>query len=91
MAAARAKLTVCADVLTEADTLSLVLSYLQPDLQPPTEAGLARFCALAAVSHAWHEALRQMTGKAIALRHAHMFVESPQALQGFQRPSFLEV
>jgi len=57
----------------------------------PTEAGLARYCALAPVCTQWHAAISAVTRRRCALRHASMFVDGPRPLNGFKRPTFLEI
>ena len=93
LAAKRAQMTVAAAVLTDGDMLSVILHHFEVAFlgDVPTEAGLARYCALAPVCTQWHAAISAVTRRRCALRHASMFVDGPRPLNGFKRPTFLEI
>ena len=93
LAAARAQVTVCASVLTDGDLLSIILRQFELEHlgDVPTEGGLARYCALAAVCTQWHTAISSVMQTRCVLRHASMFVDGPRSLSGFKRPSFLDI
>ena len=91
--AERAKVTICAQVLTDVDTLSILLLTFE-DLfvgDVPTEGGLQQYTALASVCSQWRSAINDVMRRRCVLRHACMFVDGPRTVHGFVRPSFLQM
>ena len=81
------------EVLTNLDYLSLVMERREREHLPglPTEGALHRFCAVATVCKAWHEAVAATVARRVVLRHGQMFRDCPRALVGFTRPTFLSL
>ena len=80
-----------AQVLTDADYLSLLMEHREADLLGGvlTEGALQRFSSVASVCSAWHTAVSFVLSRHVRLRHSHMMHDAPKAVHGFLRPSFL--